>query len=193
MRRVSVFASIAAAALIMNARALTVHGLGHEFRAVAYVAGPPGSGISGVVKFKQGPADEDFPIPTVHIEGKIEGLTPGPHGFHIHENGDCSDTTAPFGGAGGHFDPGPFSNSNPDANHPFHMGDVPNLIVNKGGVGHINHVTSRITLSDGPLTVFDINGSAVIVHANPDQGITGAPGSGVSGGLRIACGVINLQ
>ena len=73
------------------------------------------------------------------------------------------------------------------------MGDVPNLIVNAGGVGQMNHTTSRITLSDGPLTVFDGNGSAVVVHANPDQGITGAPGSGVSGGPRIACGVIVMQ
>ena len=46
------------------------------------------------------------------------------------------------------------------------------------------------SLSDGPLRVFDANGSAIVVHANPDQGITGAAGSGVSGGVRVACGII---
>ena len=70
------------------------------------------------------------------------------------------------------------------------MGDIPNLDVNPGGVGHLKHTTSRITLSPGPLSIFDANGSAIVVHANVDQGITGAPGSGVSGGSRIACGVI---
>jgi Cu-Zn family superoxide dismutase len=193
MRTITIFAAIAAAALLVNARSLVVHGQGNVIRAIAYVDGPAGSGISGVVRFTQAPADADFPLPTVSIVANIEGLTPGPHGLHIHEVGNCGDTTVPFGAAGGHFDPGPAGNSNPDANHPFHMGDVPNLIVNNGGVGHMNHTTSRITLSDGPLTVFDGNGSAVVVHANPDQGITGAAGSGVSGGLRIACGVITLQ
>lgn len=193
MSRVPAFAAIAAVTLLVNARSLSVHGQGNVIRAVAYVDGPAGSGISGVVRFTQAPTDADFPLPTVSIVAKIEGLAPGAHGLHIHEVGTCSDTTVPFGAAGGHFDPGPAGNSNPDANHPFHMGDVPNLIVNEGGVGHMNHTTSRITLSDGPLTVFDGNGSAVVVHANPDQGITGAAGSGVSGGARIACGVIMMQ
>jgi Cu-Zn family superoxide dismutase len=193
MSRITVFAAIAAGALLVNARPLTVHGQGNVIRAIAYVDGPAGSGISGVVRFTQAPANADFPLPTVSMVATIAGLTPGPHGLHIHEIGTCGDTSVPFGAAGGHFDPGPAGNSNPDANHPFHMGDVPNLIVNQGGVGHMNHTTSRITLSDGPLTVFDGNGSAVVVHANPDQGITGAAGSGVSGGPRIACGVIVMQ
>jgi superoxide dismutase, Cu-Zn family len=77
-----------------------------------------------------------------------------------------------------------------DANHPFHMGDVPNLIVSSTGVGTLRHRSSRITLSDGPLSVFDMNGSAVIVHLNPDQGITGM--AGASGGPRLACGIIQM-
>jgi Cu-Zn family superoxide dismutase len=70
------------------------------------------------------------------------------------------------------------------------MGDLPNLEVNEAGVGHLRATTSRITLSPGPLSVFDANGSAVIIHGNQDQGITGAAGSGVSGGPRLACGLI---
>ena len=51
-------------------------------------------------------------------------------------------------------------------------------------------VTTRVTLSDGPLSLFDEDGSAIIIHGNPDQMITGASKSGVSGGPRVACGVI---
>jgi superoxide dismutase, Cu-Zn family len=51
--------------------------------------------------------------------------------------------------------------------------------------------TSRVTLSEGPLSLLDADGSAIIIHGNPDQGITGAPKSGVSGGPRVACGVIS--
>ena len=54
-------------------------------------------------------------------------------------------------------------------------------------------VTTRVTVSDGPLSVFDADGTAIIVHGNPDQGITGAPKSGVSGGPRVACGVFTKK
>jgi Cu-Zn family superoxide dismutase len=113
--------------------------------------------------------------------------------MHIHEIGSCLSTAdPPFSDAGGHFDPGPFGFSNPpDSNHPFHMGDIPNLEVGDNGVGHLKHITSRITLSPGPLSIFDTNGSAVVIHTNPDQGITGV--AGASGGPRIACGVIELD
>jgi Cu-Zn family superoxide dismutase len=70
------------------------------------------------------------------------------------------------------------------------MGDIPNLRANANGVAVFEYVTSRITLSEGPLSVFDDNGSALIVHQNEDQGITGDDRSGVSGGPRIACGII---
>ena len=50
-----------------------------------------------------------------------------------------------------------------------------------------------MTLAEGPLSLFDTDGSAIIVHANPDQGITGEPKSGVSGGPRAACGVIEKK
>ena len=50
-----------------------------------------------------------------------------------------------------------------------------------------------MTLGDGPLTLADADGSAIIIHGNPDQGITGEPKSGVSGGPRVACGVITVK
>jgi Cu-Zn family superoxide dismutase len=159
-------------------------------RAHADVLGAPGSGISGVVTFTQAPADKDSPVTTVEVVANVEGLTPGLHGIHIHENGSCANTTVAFGGAGGHFDPGPAGVSNPDTNHPFHMGDLANLEVNEAGVGHLHYTTSRITLSPGPLSIFDANGSAVVIHLNQDLGGPGAAGSGISGGPRVACGVI---
>jgi Cu-Zn family superoxide dismutase len=121
---------------------------------------------------------------------EVKGLKPGLHGVHLHAIGKCEPD---FAAAGGHFDPGPASNTDPDANHPFHMGDIPNLEVGANGIGTSKGVTTRVTLSDGPLSIFDADGTAIIVHGNPDQGITGAPKSGVSGGPRIACGVISKK
>jgi Cu-Zn family superoxide dismutase len=159
-----------------------------ELNAKAIIKGAPGSAISGVARFSQ---TSDGILPTVRVTVSVKGLEPSSvHGVHIHENRSCADTDVPFGGAGGHFDPGDFGNSNPDMNHPFHMGDLPNLTANKNGEAFFEHRTSRITLSPGPLSVFDENGSAVIIHLNRDQGIPGADGSGVSGGPRIACGAI---
>jgi Cu-Zn family superoxide dismutase len=159
---------------------------GNILRARARISGVTGSGISGEVLFFQSRAG----VPAeVLIIAKVKGLAPNSvHGFHIHETGVC--TPPDFTAAGGHFDPGPFGMSNPDANHPFHMGDVPNLRADDDGEATLQHVTSRVTIAPGPLSMFDTNGSAVIVHANEDLGTTGVPGG--SGGPRIACGVIEL-
>jgi Cu-Zn family superoxide dismutase len=127
----------------------------------------------------------------VTIAVSVKGLKPGLHGVHLHAVGKCEPPG--FTAAGGHFDPGPAGNTDPDANHPYHMGDIPNLRVGADGSGTLHARTTRVTLSDGPLSLFDADGSAVIVHANEDQGITGEPKSGVSGGPRLACGVIEKQ
>ena len=158
---------------------------GTILRARARVSGAAGSGISGEILFFQ--VRQGIPA-EVLILARVEGLTPNTaHGFHLHENGTCSPD---FTAAGGHYDPGPSGMSNPDANHPFHMGDMPNLRANDKGVALFEHVTSRVTIAPGPLSLFDANGSSVIVHLNEDQGTTGVTGG--SGGPRIACGVIEL-
>ncbi len=123
----------------------------------------------------------------VDITVSVSGLTEGRHGVHLHAVGRCEPD---FTAAGGHFDPGPSGNADPDANHPFHMGDIPNLDVRANGRGMMKVTTSRVTLSDGPLSLFDADGTAIVVHGNPDQGITGESKSGVSGGPRVACGVV---
>jgi Cu-Zn family superoxide dismutase len=143
-----------------------------------------GDGISGTADFVELPNGTGT---GVEITLRVSGLKPGQHGVHLHAVGQCSPD---FTAAGGHFDPGPASNTDPDANHPFHMGDLPNLDVDATGKATMKVVTTRVTLSDGPLSLFDQDGSAIIIHGNPDQMITGAPKSGVSGGPRVACGVI---
>jgi superoxide dismutase, Cu-Zn family len=142
-----------------------------------------GEGISGsatLTEKKEGSGT------VVAITVRVKGLKPGRHGVHLHAVGKCEPD---FAAAGGHFDPGPASNSDPDANHPFHMGDVPNIEVGADGSGVLQTVTTRVTVSEGPLSIFDTDGTAIIIHGNPDQGITGPPKSGVSGGPRVACGV----
>jgi superoxide dismutase, Cu-Zn family len=155
-----------------------------------------GEGITGTVTLREVPAktegatDANFSIGTkaVEITVSASGLKPGAHGLHLHAVGQCE---APgFTSAGGHFDPGPSSNPDPDVNHPFHMGDLPNLIADASGKASLKAITTRVTISDGPLSIFDADGTAVIVHGNPDQGKTGEAKSGVSGGPRVACGVI---
>lgn len=147
-----------------------------------------GEGITGSADFVEMTYDTGT---EVEVTVTAKGLKAGLHGVHLHAIGKCEPPA--FTAAGGHFDPGPAGNTDPDANHPFHMGDIPNLRVGADGSGALHARTTRVTLSDGPLSLFDADGSAVIVHANQDQGTTGEPKSGVSGGPRLACGVIEKQ
>jgi superoxide dismutase, Cu-Zn family len=121
------------------------------------VAGPAGSAIKGVVYFSETPAAKYAPTSQVSVVAHIRGLTPGRHGFHIHENGVCDPPG--YTTAGGHFDPGPFGHSNPvDSNHSYHAGDLASLEANSAGVAHLEYVTSRVTLrqsSGNALSLFD--------------------------------------
>jgi Cu-Zn family superoxide dismutase len=153
-------------------------------RAHAAIKGEGITGTAELVESQQGTGK------IVNITVTVKGLKPGMHGVHLHAIGKC---TPDFAAAGGHFDPGPASNPDPDANHPFHMGDLPQISVPASGSATMKAATTRVTLSDGPLSLFDADGSAIILHGNPDQGITGEPKSGVSGGPRVACGVIEKK
>jgi Cu-Zn family superoxide dismutase len=142
-----------------------------------------GDGISGSATLEE--RKEGTGV-VVAVTVRVKGLKPGRHGVHLHAVGKCDPD---FAAAGGHFDPGPAGNTDPDANHPFHMGDIPNIEAGADGGAVLQTVTTRVTVSDGPLSIFDADGTAIIVHGNEDQGITGATKSGVSGGPRVACGV----
>lgn len=149
-------------------------------RASAQLVNVAGAGV-GWAKFVDDGAG------AVHINVHVKGLTPGLHGIHIHRVGDC---TPPFSAAQSHYNPGGLLHGLDSAAGP-HAGDLPNLVVNEDGVGHLNTTTDRVTLTDGPATLFDTTagqvGSALVIHAAPDDQVTDPTGG--SGG-RIACGVI---
>ena len=129
-------------------------------------------------------------VKTIDVTVSIDnGLEPGKHGVHIHETGACEPCSA----AGGHFDPGPMGDSRPDANHPFHAGELPNIEITDEGSGELITTTTRITLSDGPLSIFDADGSALIVHVNEDTFCPNGEEPGCAGGGRAACGIISAQ
>ncbi len=132
----------------------------------------------------------------VHISLTLEGdpkvLTPGKHAVHIHEKAACD--CEGFKCAGGHFDPGPSGNTDPDANHGYHAGDLPNIIIDDSGKGKLEAISTRITLSDGPVSVLGKQsapeGTSIMIHAKADPHTPGETGSGHSGGPRLACGTI---
>ena len=123
----------------------------------------------------------------VQIALTVQNAPPGMHGVHIHTTGLCEGPD--FKSAGGHFDPGPAGNPDPDVNHPYHMGDLPNITVGANGSGQYNVFSTRVTMG-GPTGLFDADGAAIVIHQNLDPMVPGPTGSGVSGGTPIACGVI---
>lgn len=121
----------------------------------------------------------------LHVNVQVAGLTPGLHGIHIHAIGTCDGPT--FTTAGTHHNPGGALHGLDDPAGA-HAGDLPNLVVNVAGRGHLNAVSDRATLSVGTLSVFDANGSAIVIHAlEDDQEATSATGNS---GPRVACGII---
>jgi len=132
-------------------------------------------------------------VKQVDVSLIVKGLKDGKHAVHIHETAACQ----PCGAAKGHHDPGPNSNTKPDAplfNHPYHMGDLVNLEV-ENGVGVMQTTTNRVTLSDGRLNIFDKDGASFIIHTNEDKYCDqeGELSKGCAGGSRDACGIIKLR
>lgn len=119
----------------------------------------------------------------VHVTGSLTGLSPGEHGFHIHEKGDCS---APDGAsAGGHFNPDSVDHGQVSA-APHHAGDSNNLSADAQGNATIDQALSaNVDIGKGDL--YDILGKGVIVHEKADDYKTQPTGDA---GGRLACGVI---
>jgi Cu-Zn family superoxide dismutase len=142
-------------------------------RAVAVLHPTGGNSVEGQVTFSKTDGG-------VKVSGHITGLTPGKHGFHIHEFGDC---TAPDGtSAGGHFNPAGAQHGAPtDAMR--HEGDLGNVDANAQGVADIDYVDTHASF-EGEASIL---GRGVIVHAAPDDFKTQPTGNA---GARVACGVI---
>lgn len=119
---------------------------------------------------------------TVYVEANITGLSPGPHGFHVHEKGDCR--AADGSSAGGHFNPASTQHGGPDST-PRHAGDLGNITADANGVAVYRAQVTGISLGTGEDSII---GRAVIVHANADDLHTQPAGNA---GARIACGLIS--
>jgi superoxide dismutase, Cu-Zn family len=119
----------------------------------------------------------------VQIQAEITGLTPGTHGFHIHEFGDCS--AADGSSAGGHFNPEGKTHGGPNS-PASHAGDYGNLEADAGGSAALTLVSHRITLDQSATGVL---GRSVIVHEKTDDLASQPAGNA---GPRIGCGVIML-
>ena len=144
-------------------------------KAVAVLSPAPNGKVTGTITFtKTGDA--------VKVVADISGLTPGKHGFHIHEFGDCS--TPDFNSAGGHFNPTKHQHGAPEATER-HAGDLGNVEADASGKAHLEWIAKVMKLSGND----SIIGHAVIVHEKVDDLKTQPTGDA---GGRVACGVIKV-
>ncbi|MCX7195167.1 MAG: superoxide dismutase family protein [Proteobacteria bacterium] len=166
--------------------------LENELYAEADIAGP---GITGKAQLYQ--EYEGRVRIKMTVQGTLDSkLTPGLHAVHIHETGACDPFTAAKGHYDGNIDPlvNPDANVSPGlGNHPYHLGDLPNLVVDENRNGTLYTITSRVTLAPGMTTLFDADGSAFIIHGLEDKFLPDPPTKNAPGGPRIACGVIILK
>lgn len=134
-----------------------------------------GNRANGVIRFtEQGDA--------VRIDGELSGLEPGAHGFHVHEEGDCSAPDAKS--AGDHFAPDDNPHGSPrDLPGAHHAGDLGNLVAGEDGIAEVVAEDAELQLR-GPDSLI---GKAVIVHAEQDD-LESQPSG--DAGARVGCGVI---
>ena len=117
----------------------------------------------------------------VRVHVHIEHATPGTHGLHIHEKGDCSDPEAKS--AGGHFNPGGMPHAGP-MDMKRHAGDLGNIEIKADGTGDLDITSDLITVKPGPNSVV---GRSVVFHEKTDDFKTQPTGNA---GGRLGCGVI---
>lgn len=160
----------------------------------------PGPGVTadllGPDGASRGTVTVSFDGDAAVVDVQATGLTPGPHGFHIHKTGTCepksADPTNPamtgdFLSAGGHL-------AEDGQTHGSHTGDLPSLIADADGAASLTTRIGGLTMAD----VLDADGSAVMVHAMPDnfgnvpdryaeQGLDDTTKKTGDAGMRVAC------
>lgn len=121
----------------------------------------------------------------VEISVRVTGLTPGEHGFHVHETGQCDAPS--FESAGSHYSPEPREHGLENPAGP-HAGDLPNLVADAQGVADTVFTVDRLTFqSDSAAPLIKAGGLALMVHADPDDQRTDPSGNS---GNRVACAVL---
>lgn len=170
--------------------------------------GPATASDSSITADLRGPADEAFGRVTLSfddpavLEVTATGLPPGPHGFHLHKTGRCDadspDPTDPaksgdFLSAGGHL-------AEEGQTHGSHTGDLPSLVVAADGTASLTTTLGDVAMDD----VLDADGTAVMVHAMPDnfgnvperyapKGTDETTQKTGDAGARIACAALTAQ
>jgi Cu-Zn family superoxide dismutase len=136
-----------------------------------------GNEVNGQVTFTK------MPDGRIKVNAEVYNLTPGKHGFHVHEKGDCSSNDGKS--AGGHF----FTDHNHHGSleeNKTHVGDLGNLEADENGVAKTSFITDKLSLSGKD----NIIGRGIIVHADEDDTKTQPTGGA---GARVACGVIGIS
>ena len=143
------------------------------------VIGSSGSSIGGVA-LKSGPHGT-----TITVSISKQGLRPGWHGIHIHQVGNCEDH-GKFEMSKGHVNPGGKQHGlhNPDGPHP---ADLPNIYAHTDGSVNAELFAPGVFLSGSKGNLLDDDGSAIVIHAYPDDHMTQPIGGA---GPRVACAVI---
>jgi len=164
--------------LVLGAAALTGCSTYTPTSAICVLHGTQGNEeVTGQVTFT---AESDYVI----VAAEVHGLTPGRHGFHVHEFGDtnCSDGKC----TGGHFNPSGSAHGGP-GDRIRHVGDLGNLVADDDGVARYRRIDRVISLDMRKANC--IIGRGIIVHAGADDLVSQPTGAA---GARLAAGVIGI-
>jgi Cu-Zn family superoxide dismutase len=146
--------------------------------AIAQLLSKSNSNAVGVARFEQ---QADSVVMLLYLES----ATPGAHGVHIHENGDCSATDGNT--AGRHWNPTNDSHGEWGSEH-YHYGDIGNIMVDTLGNGEMVFTTDKWNLNKDDK--FNILNKSIVVHSGTDDYIAQPSGNA---GYKVACGVIELK
>ena len=123
---------------------------------------------------------KDGVLMTINVKGLPQGL----HAVHVHSVGKCEAPA--FTSAGAHFNPTDKKHGLKNTAGP-HAGDLPDMYVEKNGTGRYEVLIDSMTLGSGETSIFDADGSTIVIHVTADDNVTDPAGNS---GDRIACGVI---